>query len=117
MLANNETGVVQPVAEVARRAHAKGALVHCDAVQAAGKLPIDVAALGVDLLTLSAHKLYGPQGAGALYVKRGTRLRALLRGGAQEKNRRAGTENVAGIVGFGRAAELAAAELAHEASR
>jgi cysteine desulfurase len=117
MLANNETGVIQPVAEVAQRAHAKGALVHCDAVQGAGKIPIDVAALGVDLLAVSAHKLYGPKGAGALYVKRGTRLLALLRGGAQEKNRRAGTENVAAIVGLGEAAAVAKVALAGEAVR
>ena len=117
MLANNETGVIQPVAEVARRAHARGALVHCDAVQAAGKISIDVVALGVDLLTISAHKFYGPQGAGALYVKRGTRMRALLRGGSQEKNRRAGTENVAAIVGMGEAAALAVARMKEEATR
>jgi cysteine desulfurase len=117
MLANNETGVVQPVAEVARRARAKGALVHCDAVQAGGKIPIDVRALDVDLLTVSAHKFYGPKGAGALYVKRGTRLKALLRGGAQEKNRRAGTENVAAIVGMGEAAALAVAAMPAEAAR
>lgn len=117
MLANNETGVIQPVAEVARLAHARGALVHCDAVQAAGKIPIDVRALGVDLLTVSAHKLYGPKGAGALYIKRGTRLRALLRGGSQEKNRRAGTENVAAIAGMGEAAALATERLAEEAVR
>jgi cysteine desulfurase len=117
MLANNETGLIQPVAEVARRARAAGALVHCDAVQAAGKISIDVGALAVDLLTLSAHKFYGPKGAGALYVRRGTRLTALLRGGAQEKNRRAGTENVAAIVGMGEAAARAAAALTEEAAR
>jgi cysteine desulfurase len=117
MFANNETGVVQPVAEVARRARARGALVHCDAVQAAGKIPIDVRALDVDLLTVSAHKFYGPKGAGALYVKRGTRLKALLRGGAQEKNRRAGTENVASIAGMGEAAALAVAAMPSEAAR
>ena len=117
MLANNETGLIQPVAEVARRAHAKGALVFCDAVQGAGKIPIDVRALDVDLLAVSAHKFYGPKGAGALFVRRGTRLRALLRGGSQEKNRRAGTENVAAIVGMGRAAALAREALAAEAVR
>jgi cysteine desulfurase len=117
MLANNETGVVQPVAEVARLAHERGALVHCDAVQAAGKIPVDVGALGVDLLALSAHKIYGPQGAGALFARRGVRLRALLRGGSQERNRRAGTENVAGIAGLGEAARLARAELGPLASR
>jgi cysteine desulfurase len=117
MLANNETGVVQPVPEVVKIAREKGALVHCDAVQAAGKLPIDVVALGVDLLALSAHKFYGPKGVGVLYVKRGTRLKAWARGGAQERNRRAGTENVAGIVGLGRAATLAREELPAEGTR
>jgi cysteine desulfurase len=107
MLANNETGVVQPVAEVAELAHRHGALVHCDAVQAAGKLAIDLAALGVDLLTLSAHKLGGPQGAGALVLGDGIEPAALLRGGGQERRWRPGTENLPGIVGFGRAAELA----------
>lgn len=117
MLANNETGVIQPVAEVARMAHACGALVHCDAVQAAGKIPVDVGALGVDLLALSAHKIGGPKGMGALYVRRGTRMKALLRGGSQERNRRAGTENVACAAGFGRAAQIAREELAEEAER
>ena len=111
MLANNETGVVQPIADVVRIARAEGALVHCDAVQAAGKLPIDVRALDVDTLALSAHKLYGPKGTGALWIRRGLKLKALLYGGSQERNRRAGTENVAGIVGFGRAAAIAKEEL------
>jgi cysteine desulfurase len=117
MLANNETGVIQPLDEVVRLAHERGALVHCDAVQAAGKIPVDVRVLGADLLALSAHKIYGPQGVGALYVRRGTRMKPLLRGGSQERNRRAGTENVAGIVGMGRAARLAAQDLAPEARR
>ena len=117
MLANNETGVVQPVAEALALARGQGALLHCDAVQAAGKLPLDFAALGVDLLALSAHKIYGPKGVGALVVRRGTKLEALLRGGAQERNRRAGTEDVAGLVGFGAAARLARAELARDAER
>jgi cysteine desulfurase len=117
MLANNETGVLQPVAEAARLARERGALVHCDAVQAAGKVPIDVRALGVDLLTLSAHKLYGPKGAGCLVVRRGTPMAPLVRGGGQERNRRAGTENVAGIVAFGAAARLAAEGLDREAAR
>lgn len=107
MLANNETGVVQPIAEVIRIARAKGALVHTDAVQALGKASIDVRGLDVDLMALSAHKIHGPKGVGALYVRGGTRMQALIRGGSQERNRRAGTENVAGIVGFGRAAQLA----------
>jgi cysteine desulfurase len=117
MLANNETGVLQPVAEAARIAHERGALVHCDAVQAGGKAPLDVRALDVDLLTLSAHKLYGPKGIGCLYVRRGTPLAPLVRGGAQERNRRAGTENVAGIVGFGVAASLAREGLVAETER
>jgi cysteine desulfurase len=117
MMANNETDVLQPAAEAARLAHERGALAHCDAVQAAGKVPVDVAALGVDLLSLSAHKFYGPKGTGVLWVKRGTRLRAWARGGSQERSRRAGTENVAGIVGLGRAAALAREELAAEGQR
>lgn len=111
MLANNETGVIQPVADAAALAHEQGALVHCDAVQAAGRLPLDITALGVDMLTLSAHKIGGPQGVGALVLARDLPLDALLRGGGQERSRRAGTENVAGIVGFGVAAELAGAAL------
>ncbi len=107
MLANNETGVVQPVAEVARLARRRGALVHCDAVQAAGKIEIDLDARGVDCLTLSAHKLGGPQGVGALVLREGIEPRALLRGGGQERRWRPGTENLPGIVGFGRACELA----------
>jgi cysteine desulfurase len=111
MLANNETGVVQPIAEAAGIARAHGALLHCDAVQAAGKIPVDITALGVDLLSLSAHKLGGPQGIGALVVGDDLALRPLLRGGGQERSRRAGTENVAAIVGFGVAVEEAGAEL------
>jgi cysteine desulfurase len=117
MLANNETGVIEPVKEAAALAHARGALFHCDAVQAAGKIPVDVQDLGVDLLSLSAHKFYGPKGVGALYVRRGTPMRALLQGGAQERNRRAGTENVAGIVGMGRAAAVVRKTLEGEAAR
>lgn len=111
MLANNETGVLQPVAEVAAMARARGALVHCDASQAAGKIPVVMAELGVDLLTLSAHKLGGPQGVGALVVSGELALLPQLAGGGQERGRRAGTENVAGIVGFGVAAEQAASGL------
>jgi cysteine desulfurase len=117
MLANNETGVLQPVPDAVRMARDHGALVHCDAVQAAGKVALDFRGLGVDLLTLSAHKLYGPKGVGCLCVRRGTPMAPLVRGGSQERNRRAGTENVAGIVGFGAAARLAAEELEAEASR
>jgi cysteine desulfurase len=117
MLANNETGVLQPVAEAARLAHERGALVHCDAVQAAGKVAVDVAALDVDLLSVSAHKFHGPKGVGALYVRRGTPMQPLLRGGGQERNRRAGTENVAGVAGMGRAAAAARASLETETPR
>ena len=111
MLANNETGVIQPVAQVAMLAHKAGALMHCDAVQAPGRIALDLAALGADLLTLSAHKLGGPQGVGALIARDRAPLAALQHGGGQELGRRAGTENVAGIVGFGVAAELAGNDL------
>lgn len=107
MLANNETGVVQPVADIARLAHAHGAYLHCDAVQAAGKIPVDMAALDADMLSLSAHKLGGPQGIGALVIRNGLPLRALQRGGGQERGLRGGTENVPGIAGFGAAAAVA----------
>jgi cysteine desulfurase len=110
MLANNETGVVQPVREVVEIARRHSARVHCDAVQAAGKLAIDINALGVDFLTLSAHKFGGPQGVGALVVRNGLEPDALLRGGSQERRWRPGTENLPGIVGFGRACELALAD-------
>lgn len=107
MLVNNETGVIQPVAEASRLAHAHGALFHCDAVQGAGRIGIDADPLGIDLLTLSAHKLGGPHGVGALVVRDGIPIIPVLRGGGQEQRRRAGTENVAGIAGFGAAARLA----------
>jgi cysteine desulfurase len=108
-LANHETGVVQPIAALAEVAHARGAWLHSDVVQAAGKLALDVRALGVDAATLSAHKLYGPKGAGAIYVRGGRALAPLALGGHQERERRPGTENVAGVVGFGAACELARA--------
>jgi cysteine desulfurase len=107
MLANNETGVIQPVRDIVELAHRQGARVHCDAVQAGGKFAIDIDALRVDFLTLSAHKLGGPQGVGALVVCKGLEPEALLRGGGQERRWRPGTENLPGIVGFGRACELA----------
>ena len=110
MHANNETGVLQPVAEAVAAARSCGALVHCDAVQSAGKVALDVKSLGVDLLALSGHKVNAPKGVGALYVRRGARLSSVVTG-HQEKNRRGGTENVAGIVALGRACELAAREL------
>jgi len=111
MLANNETGVVQEIAAVADRVRAAGALLHVDAVQAAGKLPLDLGALGCHLLSLSAHKLYGPQGAGALVVDPMVALEPLVLGGGQEQGRRGGTEPVAALVGFGAATALAVAEL------
>ncbi|MFO1189201.1 MAG: cysteine desulfurase family protein [Alphaproteobacteria bacterium] len=109
MLANNETGVIQPVAEAARLAHKHGVLVHCDAAQAAGRVPVSWGDLGVDLMTVSAHKMGGPKGIGALIAPGDIATVPLFRGGGQERGLRAGTENLPGIVGFGRAAELAAA--------
>ncbi len=117
MLANNETGVLQPIAEIVRLARAVGALVHCDAVQGAGKVPLDLQGIGLDYLTLSAHKLGGPAGVGALVVRSGAPLVPDRLGGGQEYNHRAGTENVAGIAGFGMAAEEARGGLATGALR
>ncbi|MFQ5664259.1 MAG: cysteine desulfurase NifS [Terriglobia bacterium] len=117
MHANNELGTLQPIAEIAAIARAHKIPFHADAVQSVGKLPVNVAELGVDLLSLSAHKIYGPKGVGALYVRRGVRLKPLFFGGHHERDRRPGTENVAGIVGFGAAAELARASLGEEAVR
>jgi len=117
MLANNETGVLQPVREVVALARAHGAPVHTDAAQAAGKIPIDVDALGVDLLTIAGHKLYAPKGVGALYVRRETALRPLVEGGGQEHGRRAGTEAVHQIVALGAAARVARKRLAAESAR
>ena len=117
MAANNVTGVIQPIAELAEIAHRRGALFHTDAVQAVGKTPLDVRTQAIDMLSLSGHKLHGPKGVGALYVRDGIQLWPLLPGGGQEAGRRSGTENVPAIVGLGKAAELAAAERVDEAAR
>ncbi|MFQ5876852.1 MAG: cysteine desulfurase family protein [Acidobacteriota bacterium] len=117
MLANNEVGTLQPVAEIGPELNRRGILFHCDAAQAAGKVPVDVRALGVDLLSLAGHKLGGPQGVGVLYVRRGLVLRPHLRGGGQELHRRPGTENVAAIAGLGAAAEAAFRGLPTEGPR
>jgi cysteine desulfurase len=117
MHANNEIGTIQPIAELAAIAHLHGALFHTDAVQSAGKIPVSVRALGVDLLSVSAHKFYGPKGIGALWAKRGVRLSPFLSGGKQERNRRAGTENVPGAIGMGIAAARAAQKMAVDAAR
>jgi len=117
MHANNEVGAIQPIAEIGNITRQAGVYFHVDAVQTAGHLPIDVDSMGIDLLSASAHKLYGPKGVGMLFVREGTRIVPLLHGGEQENERRAGTENVAGIAGFGRAAEIARAGMANEAER
>ncbi|MBF8300630.1 MAG: iscS 3 [Acidobacteria bacterium] len=117
MHANNEIGTIQPIAELARVARERGALFHTDAVQSAGKIPTDVKVLGVDLLSISAHKFYGPKGVGAIWIRRGLRILPIMTGGKHERNRRAGTENVAGIVGMGSAAEIARANMADECVR
>lgn len=116
MLANNETGTIEPVAEIAQVCRARGVLCHTDAVQAAGRIPIDVEALGVDLLSLSAHKMYGPMGIGALYVRSGTRIEPLLRGGSQQGGLRAGTVPTPLAAGFGLATEIAGADLINDMS-
>jgi len=111
MFANNEIGTIQPIAELCRIARARGVLFHTDAVQALGNVHIDVKGLGVDMLSMSGHKIYGPKGVGALYVRKGVNLPAYMQGGAQESGKRAGTENLTGIVGFGKAAELSGQNL------
>jgi cysteine desulfurase len=108
---------VQPIEALASIAHAHGALFHTDAVQSAGKIPVNVRTLGIDLLSLSGHKFYGPKGAGALWIRRGVRLAPILTGGRHERNRRAGTENVPGLIGLGVAATLAKRSMDHEGSR
>ncbi len=108
MWANSETGTIFPIAEIARVAHEHGALFHTDAVQAVGKIPVNVSDAEIDMLSFSAHKFHGPKGVGALFIKSGTRFLPFMIGGHQEKNKRAGTENVPGIVGFGKACEMAA---------
>ncbi len=117
MHANNELGTVQPIAELAEIAHSAGALLHVDGVQAAGKIPVNVEQLGVDLYAISGHKLYAPKGAGALYIRKGVSMAPIAYGGRHERDRRPGTENVPGIVALGAAAELAARTLAAEAER
>jgi cysteine desulfurase len=117
MHANNEIGTIQPIGELAAIARERRALFHTDAVQTAGKVPIDVKALGIDLLTISAHKFYGPKGVGTLWIRRGVRLQSTLTGGKQERGRRSGTENVAGIVGMGVAAREARSKLESERER
>jgi len=117
MLANNELGTIEPIAEIGKIAAEARVTLHTDAVQAAGKIPIDVAKLGVHLLSISAHKLYGPKGVGALYVRKGTRLEPLLYGGHSERDRRPGTEDVTSIAGLGKAAELALSRMQEEGQR
>jgi cysteine desulfurase len=111
MHSNNEVGTIQPIEEIGKIAGASGILFHTDAIQSVGKVPVDVKTLGVDLLSMSAHKLYGPKGVGALFIRTGVKIEPLVHGGHHEMNRRAGTENVAGIVGFGKAAELSLSSL------
>src|SRR3989338_3243242 len=115
MQANNEIGTIQPIAEIGKIAKEKGITLHTDAVQSVGHIPVDVNELNVDLLSLSAHKFYGPKGVGALYVRKGTRINRFLHGGDQEKGRRASTSNVSGIVGLAKAAALCKEKMAQEA--
>jgi cysteine desulfurase len=117
MFANNEVGTIQPIKKIGEIAKRHGVYFHTDAVQAVGKIPIDVKELGIDLLSLSAHKFYGPKGVGALYVRKGVKISSFIQGGEQERGRRGGTENVAGIVGLGKAAEIAQEEMAEEEKR
>ncbi|HEX3015358.1 MAG TPA: cysteine desulfurase NifS [Desulfobacteria bacterium] len=116
MHANNEVGTIQPIEEIGKLLKGKGVIFHTDAVQSLGKIPVNVDDLGVDLLTASSHKIYGPKGVGCLYIRKGTRVQALVHGGGQERNRRSGTENLPGIIGFGKACELAASRLEHDSA-
>ncbi|MFH0768375.1 MAG: cysteine desulfurase NifS [Chloroflexota bacterium] len=117
MHANNEMGTIEPIAEIGKIAKESGIYFHTDAVQTVGHIPVDVNSLGVDLLATSAHKIYGPKGVGALYIREGTKIIPFIHGGEQERGRRASTENVAGIVGFGKAVELASQEIGEESGR
>lgn len=117
MFANNEVGTIMPIPEIAAVCHEKGVLFHTDAVQAAGHIPIDVKAMGIDMLSISGHKFHGPKGVGVLYERKGIRLPSYIIGGEQEKGRRAGTENVAGIVGLGEALELAVTNMSETSAR
>jgi cysteine desulfurase len=117
MHANNEVGTIQPIEEIGRIAAERDIFFHTDAVQSAGKIPVDVNRLGVDLLSLSGHKFYGPKGVGALYIRKGTKIESIIQGGGHEQSLRSGTENITGIVGLGRAAELAVQEMPQEMKR
>lgn len=117
MMVNNEVGTIEPIKEIAEIAHNHGILLHTDAVQALGNVPIDVNNMGIDLMSMSGHKIYGPKGVGALYIRKGTKISNFIHGGAQEMKKRAGTENLAGIVGFGKAAELAKENLESHINR
>ncbi|HOE46748.1 MULTISPECIES: cysteine desulfurase NifS [Methanothrix] len=117
MHANNEVGTIQPLEEIGRLAAERDIYLHSDAVQSVGKIPVNVDDLGVDLLSLSAHKLYGPKGVGALYIRKGTKLESIIQGGGHERRLRSGTENISGIVGLARAAELAERDMSREAER
>ncbi|MFO7154465.1 MAG: cysteine desulfurase NifS [Caldicoprobacter oshimai] len=117
MFANNEIGTIEPIREIGQIARERGIYFHTDAVQAVGHIPVDVKEMNIDLLSLSAHKFYGPKGVGALYIRKGVKLHPFIHGGAQERNRRAGTENLAGIVGLGKAIELAVANLEESSKR
>lgn len=117
MMVNNEVGTIEPIKEITEIAHNHGILLHTDAVQALGNVPIDVDNMGIDLMSMSGHKIYGPKGVGALYIRKGTKISNFIHGGAQEMKKRAGTENLAGIVGFGKAAELAKENLESHINR